>query len=216
MLQCRPLYICITPATIYCRFALCLLILLTFAGVIGFVVIKTLDNQKRPKPDNWCVKVKYYALFSNSSPKSCRKCLHTGAIKGARCLALFFFLRGFIFSPTRISDPILSLQLWLIGEPSVILLLKHHCPGLPSGSLHSMCIWGCSVRVSARENHRVPFCTVCAATCWSHTVISSPFTTKHLKKVFPSKMPEKRLRVTFIYKIIHLPPYLTTDSALWE
>lgn len=32
VLQCRPLYTCITPATIYYRFALCLLILLTFAG----------------------------------------------------------------------------------------------------------------------------------------------------------------------------------------
>lgn len=48
--------------------------------------------------------------------------------------------RGSIFSPTRISDPILSVQLRLIGEPSATLLLKHHCPGLPSGSLHSMCI----------------------------------------------------------------------------
>lgn len=47
-----------------------------------------------------------------------------------------------IFSPTHISDPILSLHLWLSRELSVMLLLKHHCPGLLSRSSNSICMWG--------------------------------------------------------------------------
>ena len=42
--------------------------------------------------------------------------------------------RSSIFSPTHISDPILSLQLWLSSEPGVVALWKHPCPGLLSGS----------------------------------------------------------------------------------
>lgn len=72
-----------------------------------------------------------------------------------------------IYSPTHISDPILSVQLWLSSERGVVLLLKHLCPGLLSRSLSSICMWGCFVWDSLLLLWGMMCtCCYCAALCW--------------------------------------------------
>lgn len=81
--------------------------------------------------------------------------------------------RRLIFSPAHISDPILSLQLWLSREPSVVLLLKHHCPGLLSRSLNSICVRVFCAERTVTPSAKTGTCCYCAAPCWTLCVRQS-------------------------------------------